>query len=75
MKTAAHSIPPILASLAAFLVLTANVVVAAAVFAAAGIAAVLAVDYGRRSVPYGAVADVVAFDCASQDAAGTREAA
>jgi hypothetical protein len=75
MKTASNSIRPIFASLAAFLVLTANAVATAAVFAAAGITAVLTVDYGRRSIPCRSMADVVAFDGAAQDDAGAREAA
>ena len=66
---------PVAAALAAFVLLTANAVVTAAVVTAGGIAAMLVLDYGRSVAPYTSGADVVPFEARAQGPADTREAA
>jgi hypothetical protein len=66
---------PIAASLAAFVLLTANAVVTAAVVSAGGIVVMLFLDYGRGAAPLRARADVVPFEAGAQNPAGTQEAA
>jgi len=75
MKNSFASIRPLFVSVTAFLALTVNAVATAAVFTAAGMLAVLAVDYGRRAAPQREVAEVVAFGERAPDAESAQRAA
>lgn len=75
MKTSFASTHSLSACVAAFLALTVNAVATAAVFTAAGMLAMLAVDYGRRSAPLRDFAVVVAFGERAPDGDRAREAA